>query len=209
MNAYQTAQAKGITGTVAEIVAALRCLTISDIQIESVRSWFREKNLWMRGPEPKRLGTLEAVYSNPATSTQAIAGLDYLWATVFGDTAKALRTTDPFWAVEVKKLVDLVVALSPQSSGLADSFYALDGGRPYRDLTVEQFAAQRNAAEALAARQAVIDACLDPIREVQAAAAAKLNNAQGALGSEHVDGLTLEQLQARCDAITASEDGTV
>jgi len=41
----------------------------------------------------------------------------------------------------------LILALSPGASGLVDSFYALDGGRPYKDLTVEQFAAQRTAAE--------------------------------------------------------------
>jgi hypothetical protein len=29
---------------------------------------------------------------------------------------------------------------------LVDSFYALDGGRPYKDLTVQDFAAQRTAA---------------------------------------------------------------
>ena len=156
MNAYQTAQAKGITGTVAEIVAVLRCLTVSDIQIEAVQSWFREKNLWMRGPEPKRLGTLEAVYSNPQTPSQAIAGLDYQWETVFGGTAQALRTTDPFWAVEVKKLVDLVVSLSPQSSGLVDSFYALDGGRPYKDLTVEQYAADAAKVDSAATQAAIV-----------------------------------------------------
>jgi hypothetical protein len=55
----------------------------------------------------------------------------------------------------------------------------------------------------------IIDACLTPISAAHSLAAAKLNNAQASLGSEHTDGLTLEQLQARCDAITASVTGVV
>jgi len=55
----------------------------------------------------------------------------------------------------------------------------------------------------------IIDACLTPISEAHAAAATKLNNAQASLGPEHTAGLTLEQLQARCDAITASATGVV
>jgi hypothetical protein len=158
MNAYQKAQSLALTGTDAEIVAKLQTITVSDIQIESVQSWFREKDLWMRGPEPKRLGSLEVVYSNASTPAQAIAGLDYLWATVFGGTAQTLRTTDPEWSVKVKSLVDLVVALSPSASGLVDSFYALDGGRPFKDLTVSEFAAQRTAAIAAESAQAIREA---------------------------------------------------
>jgi hypothetical protein len=40
---------------------------------------------------------------------------------------------------------------------LVDSFYALDGGRPYKSLTVEQLAAQRTTAESLEAKQAALD----------------------------------------------------
>jgi hypothetical protein len=32
---------------------------------------------------------------------------------------------------------------SPDAAALIDSFYALDGGRPYKDLTVEQFDTQK------------------------------------------------------------------
>jgi hypothetical protein len=71
--------------------------------------------------------------------------------------------------VKVKELVDLVVALSPQASGLVDSFYALDGGRPYKDLTVEQYTAQQSAAEAAAAKDdalaLVVNAAAEAARE--------------------------------------------
>ena len=50
---------------------------------------------------------------------------------------------------------------------------------------------------------------LNEIEAAQAAAATRLNNAIASLGPEHIDGLTLEQLQARCDAVAASVDGLV
>jgi hypothetical protein len=55
----------------------------------------------------------------------------------------------------------------------------------------------------------IVASCIDPITAARSAAATKLNNAQASLGPEHTDGLTLEDLQARCEAITASQDGTV
>jgi hypothetical protein len=55
----------------------------------------------------------------------------------------------------------------------------------------------------------IIDSCVEPITVTHAAAATKLNNAQASLGPEHTDGLTIEQLQARCDAIGASDTGEV
>jgi hypothetical protein len=50
---------------------------------------------------------------------------------------------------------------------------------------------------------------LNEIEAAQAAAGTRLNNATASLGAEHIDGLTLEQLQARCDAVAASADGLV
>ena len=50
---------------------------------------------------------------------------------------------------------------------------------------------------------------LNEIEASQSEAAARLNNATASLGPEHIDGLTLEQLQTRCDAVAASADGLV
>jgi hypothetical protein len=46
-------------------------------------------------------------------------------------------------------LVQQVASLNPTAAGLVDSFYALDGGRPYKDITVSGYAAQRADAERL------------------------------------------------------------
>jgi hypothetical protein len=55
----------------------------------------------------------------------------------------------------------------------------------------------------------IIASCIDPIAVAQSAAVVKLNNAQASLEPEHTDGLTLVELQDRCDAITASVTGEV
>jgi hypothetical protein len=209
MNGYEKAIELGLTGTAAEQVAILHTLTVGDINIKAVQRWFRENELWMQGPSGKMLGTLQLAYAHESTPPEAIAGLDYLFATVFGDSAETLQSTNPTWSVKVWQLVQLVVQLVPQATGLVDSFYALEGGRPFKDYTVEQFEADETAAQTAAARQAIVDACLAPIATAQSAAATRLNNATASLGPEHIDGLTLEQLQSRCDAVAASADGLV
>lgn len=135
--------------TDAEIVAILQMLTVADIPIGSVRTWFRENELWMERSTGEMFGPLQTAYAQ--ASQEAKDGLDYLYDTVFKKSADYLRTTQPVWAQKAFGLVQLILALSPGASGLVDSFYALDGGRPYKDLTVPEFAAQRTAAEAEAA----------------------------------------------------------
>lgn len=158
MNVYQRSVELGLTGTDAEKVSVLQCLTVSNIPVSSVRTWFREQNLWLQRSTGSMFGPLQDAYA--LAPQQSKDKLDYLYDTVFAGSAEFLRTTDPFWAVKVFQLVQLVVSLAPQASGLVDSFYALDGGRPFKDLTVQQYAAsqteyeqQQAARDALAAIQ--------------------------------------------------------
>lgn len=72
----------------------------------------------------------------------------------------------------------------------------LGGGWKYADLTAEQVTAAIEAD----AKATMIANALDPLR-------IKLNNATASLGPEHVDGLTVAQLQTRIDAVMASEFG--
>jgi hypothetical protein len=172
MSAYAKAQQLGLTGEPAEQVAVLNTLTVSDIPVKSVRTWFRENNLWLERSTGDMFGPLQTAYA--AASQEAKDGLDYLYDTVFAGSAEFLRTTQPVWAVKVYQLVQLVIALSPGHTGLVDSFYALDGGRPYKDLTVEQFAAQRAASEADTEKQALrtrIDAAWNQIGTIEQAEA--------------------------------------
>ena len=74
---------------------------------------------------------------------------------------------------------------------------------------MQDYETQAASAATVAARQAIVDTCLAPITTAYSAAGTRLNNAIASLGPEHIDGLTLEQLQARCDAVAASADGLV
>jgi len=160
VSGYQKAVSLGLTVAIkpgtnpergytdSEIVAILQTLTVADIPIGSVRTWFRENELWMERSTGEMFGPLQVAYAQ--ASQEAKDGLDYLYDTVFKKSADYLRTTQPVWAQKAFGLVQLILALSSGASGLVDSFYALDGGRPYKGLTTEQFAAQRTTSEAAA-----------------------------------------------------------
>ena len=96
-------------------------------------------------------GTIQAVLESPQTPMETKQELGLFWSAVFGDGAQNLLTTVPTWAGLVWQIIQGLTQAAPDAAALVDSFYALDGGRPYRDLTVEQFAAQRTAAQAEAA----------------------------------------------------------
>jgi len=181
MNAIETANTLGLTGTDAEIVATLQTLTAGKIDPQDVRRWCRENGLWYRRPDGTMGGTLQAVYASATTEQQA--GLDQFFAAVFGDSAVSLRTTEATYAAQVWQIVQMIASLSPESAGLVDSFYSLDGGRPFRDLTAEQFAQQKSdaartsAADAWAANalnETIQPAMSDPARTIDSVKAAFL-----------------------------------
>lgn len=167
MSGYQKAVDLGLTTAIVpdsnpergytdeEIVAILHTLTVHDIAVESVRTWFREKELWLERSTGQMFGPLQVAYEQ--APQEAKDGLDYLYDAVFAKSAEYLRTTEPVWAQKAYSLVQLILQLSPGSSNLVDSFYALDGGRPYKDLTLEQFAAQRTASESIAGKVAALE----------------------------------------------------
>jgi hypothetical protein len=151
MNGYEKSVAIGLTGSDAEKVAILHTLTVSDIAVDAVRVWLRENLLWFRTSPTTMGGTIQLVLESPQTPAETKEKLGLFWSAVFGDGAQNLLTTVPLWAGLVWQIIDGLTQAAPDAAALVDSFYALDGGRPYKDLTVEQFAAQRTAAETDAA----------------------------------------------------------
>lgn len=154
MNGYQKSEALGLTGTDAEKVAILQTLTVSDIAVDAVRVWLREKMLWFRSSPTIMGGSIQAVLEAAETPTETKQQLGLFWSAVFGDGAQNLLTTVPTWAGLVWQIIQGLTQAAPDAAALVDSFYALDGGRPYKDLTVQEFAAQRTAAETEAAATA-------------------------------------------------------
>lgn len=150
MNGYRQSEALGLTGTDAEKVAVLRTLTVSDIPVKSLARLLREEGLLLWTGE-KYTGSIQTLVNTPGVSQQFVDGIDDLKSAVFGGSAETLLTTVPKWAGKVWAIVSAIVSLVPDTEGIVEKVYALDGGRPYKDLTVEQFVAQRTAAEAEAA----------------------------------------------------------
>jgi hypothetical protein len=146
MNGYEKAQALNLTGTDAEIVTVLKTLTSSDIPVDSLASLLREESL-LKWTAEKYVGSIQALVLANSDNVALVDAIDELKSTVFGQSAKKLRTTEPFWAGKVWSIVSMIVGLIPDTAGIVEKVYALDGGRPYKDLTVEQFAAQRTTAE--------------------------------------------------------------
>lgn len=129
-----------------EILAILQTLTVSNIAVDAVRVWLREKLLWFRSSPTTMGGAIQQVIESPSTPDETKQQLGIFWSAVFGDGAQNLLTTVPTWAGLVWQIIQGLTQAAPDAAALVDSFYALDGGRPYKDLTVEQFAAQRTAA---------------------------------------------------------------
>jgi len=165
MNAFEKAQSLSVSGTDAEIVAVLKTLTVSNIAVDAVRVWLRENLLWFRSSPTTMGGAIQQVIESQSTPDETKQQLGIFWSAVFGDGAQNLLTTVPTWAGLVWQIIHGLTQAAPDAAALVDSFYALDGGRPYKDLTVEQFATQRTAAETEAAalagrneRRALFDA---------------------------------------------------
>lgn len=155
MNSYDKAQSLGLTGTDFEQVAILQTLASNNIPTQDVRVWFRENRLWMQRPGGQMWGTLEDA-SASATLEQR-QQLDYLFDAVFGGSSEMIRTSEPIPAGETWAVVQTIVALVPDSSASVNSFYSLGGDRPFADLTVDQFAADRSDSLARQENQAALD----------------------------------------------------
>lgn len=167
MSGYQKAVDLGLTTAIVpgsdpprgytdeEILAILQTLTVSNIAVDAVRIWLRENMLWFRSSPTTMGGAIQQVIESPTTPAETKQQLGIFWSAVFGDGAQNLLTTVPTWAGLVWQIIQGLTAASPDAAALVDSFYALDGGRQYKDLTVPQFAAQRTESQTAAAATAV------------------------------------------------------
>jgi hypothetical protein len=139
-NAYQVAQKKQITGTPEQIVAVLRALSQENIPAAKLRLWLSDHNL-LAYDGSGWFGLLEEATLSP----EMTLGIRDLKARVL--SGDAVRTAEVTYAPKVLQIVSGIAQAMPQIAGLVDSFYALDGGRPWKDLTVEQYLAQKATAE--------------------------------------------------------------
>jgi len=170
MNAYEKAKSLGLTGTDAEIVAALKATGITARPIVLAELLFLLNfrgmltKLVSNNADEKWTGTVLAMKAAIAGDANATAHVDRWLSHITNPRNTHWDTTDPaysapFWAMSQ------AVAGGPGMPSAEDfaAVAALGGGWLFADLTVEQFAAQRTAAVAKdeiepiwAARSAVV-----------------------------------------------------
>ena len=180
MNAYEKAVALGLTTatapgsdpprpfTAAEIVSQLHALTSGAIPIDRVTHWFDQEHLAAYDPiDGVWTGSLVDVVKNPATPAPLVAGLRKLFVHIAKRGSLTIDTRDLEFAVEVYTMLGYLIQMGVVTAEQRDAFYALDGGRPYKNLTVEQY--EQQAAEAAA--KSVTNASIGHINTAQAAAA--------------------------------------
>jgi hypothetical protein len=158
MNAYEKAQSLGLTGTDAEIVAALKAtgLTSRPIILSELLFLLNFRGMLTKlvsnNADEKWTGTVLAMKAAIAADPVATAHVDRWLSHITNPRNTHWDTTDanysaPFWAM-AQALAG--VAGMPSSADFA-AVAALGGGWMFADLTAEQFAAQRTAAETEAA----------------------------------------------------------
>lgn len=154
--AFEKAQQLQLTGTDAEIVAVLQSLSVSNISAANVRTWLRQDRepVLLAWDGSQWYGTLQDLQAAGQLSAPMATGLRELKAVML--EGGELRTTSPGPAGKVWAIVQgIAEILGGDQTATIDSFYALDGGRPYKSLTVTEYAQQRTDAERIEAANAV------------------------------------------------------
>lgn len=182
MNAYEKSLDLQLTGTDAEKVAVLQTLSVSNISSTNVRIWLRQDRdpVLLAWDGSAWYGTLQDLETTGQLTPAMSAGIRELKVVML--EGGELRTTIPGPAGRVWAIVAGIAAiLGGDQSATIDSFYALDGGRPFKSLTATAFAQQRADAERLSAADALYanrvneilaPAASDPARTVQSIQAA-------------------------------------
>jgi hypothetical protein len=181
MNAYKKAQSLGLTGTDAEIVATLKAtgLTARPIVLSELLFLLNFRGMLTKivsnNSDEKWAGTVLAMKAAIAADAVATAHVDRWLSHITNPRNTHWDTTDanysaPFWAMSQ------AVAGGSGMPSVADfaAVVALGGGWMFADLSVDQFAEQRTAAESATQKQALrsrLDAAWNQIGTNEQAAA--------------------------------------
>ena len=167
MNAHEKAQQLGLTGTDSEIVAALKAkgLTARPIRLDELLFLLNNRGMLVRLIRPadtgeKWAGTVVNMVlwlNTNGTPDQAFA-VNQWFSHITNDRNNLFDTTNPLFASSFWSLSQELAGgqTMPSTEDFA-AVAALGGGWLFANLTVEQFAAQRTAAESLALKQAALD----------------------------------------------------
>jgi len=174
MNAYEKAASLGLTGTDAEIVAQLQAVTVRPINLTYLMellnfSGMLRKTDGQAGQE-RWQGTLQNLKAALVAMglTDFVTSYELWFSHVTNPRQVSWDTSQPQWATAFLAMESNFAGGDGMPS-VADfeAVAALGGGRPYVGLTVEQFAAQRQAAVDAIATQAARDAQQSLVASIQ------------------------------------------
>lgn len=165
MNAYEKSISLGLTGTDAEKVATLRAtgMTARPIKLDELLFLLNNRGMLVRLIRPADTGEKWAgtvvnmvLALNASGDPLQAAAVNQWFSHITNDRNNLFDTTQaafsgPFWAL-AQALAG--VPTMPSAEDFA-AVAALGGGWLFADLTIEQFSAQRTAAEALQEQQAL------------------------------------------------------
>ena len=148
MNAYETATRLGLTGDNKEIVAQLQPLTAVDLPTKVLEQWLFGTGLLMYTGD-KFEGPIQDALNGLHDEHPIHHAITRMKAAVYGDVTDMIRTaTVPSIAGDMLMLATAMAAGQPDPAAFMGSLYGLVGGRPFADLTAEQYATARTEYEA-------------------------------------------------------------
>ena len=168
MNAYEKSQSLGMAGTDAEIVAQLQTITAQPISLAYLMEMLNFRGMLRKtdgsGGQERWVGTLQNLKQAlvALNQTDSVTAYETWFSHVTNPRQVSWNTSLPQYAAA---FAGMQVAFADQptmpTAADFDAVVSLGGGRPYAVLTVEEFVAQRTAAE----EQAVIDAAAEVMQQ--------------------------------------------
>jgi hypothetical protein len=154
MNAYETAVALGIDGD-ANVVTVLQSLAVSDVTRSDLNRFMRVGRFLIFDGAAWS-GSIQTLLVNGSIPEDNLDDIVDLKAIMVGTGGDGLATTDPVWSLRVFAFVTLMAGIS-QDASLVEQFYAMAGGRPFADLTIEQYEEQSAAALTASGKQGLLN----------------------------------------------------
>ena len=167
MTAYEKAQQLGLTGTDSEIVAALKAkgLTARPIRLDELLFLLNNRGMLVRLIRPADTGEKWAgtvvnmvLWINANGTQEQSFAVNQWFSHITNDRNNLFDTTNPLFASSFWSLTQALAGgeTMPSAADFA-AVAALGGGWLFEDLTAEQFASQRSAAESIAGKVAALE----------------------------------------------------
>jgi hypothetical protein len=159
MNAYQRAQSLNLTGTDAEIVAKLQTVTAGPISLAYLMELLNFRGMLRKtdglNGQERWIGTLPNLKAAliALNQTASVAAYEMWFSHVTNPRQTSWDTTIPDYSAP---FAAMKTAFADQEGMPTSADFAavvdLGGGKPYENLTVEQYQSQKTAAESEAAK---------------------------------------------------------